>query len=142
MRAETLAEAVAVLEQSHDRLEHAKAQVDLAETWRALGRRTDAREVLTAAGELAAACGSPAVRNRIAEALGALGDRPRREVALGAESLTASERRVASLAIAGRSNRDIAHELFVSPKTVENHLGRVYTKLGIGNRRELAGALG
>jgi DNA-binding CsgD family transcriptional regulator len=63
-------------------------------------------------------------------------------IALGADSLTASERRVASLASSGRSNRDIAQELFVSPKTVENHLGRVYTKLGIGNRRELAGALG
>ena len=130
-----------MLEQSHDRLEHAKALIDQAETWRALGRRTDAREGLTHAADLAAACGAPAVQNRIAEALGALGDRPRRVIALGAESLTASERRVASLAISGRSNRDIAQELFVSPKTVENHLGRVYTKLGIGNRRELAGAL-
>jgi DNA-binding CsgD family transcriptional regulator len=49
---------------------------------------------------------------------------------------------VAGLAVQGRTNRDIAQELFVSPKTVENHLGRVYSKLGIGNRRELAGALG
>ena len=48
---------------------------------------------------------------------------------------------MAGLAVEGRSNRDIAQELFVSPKTVENHLGRVYSKLGIGNRRELAGAL-
>ena len=90
---------------------------------------------------MAEACGSPAVRDRIAAALEAIGDRPRRTIALGAESLTASERRVASLAVEGRSNRDIAQELFVSPKTVENHLGRVYSKLGIGNRRELAGAL-
>ena len=81
------------------------------------------------------------MQDRVAEALEALGDRPAR-VSLGAESLTASERRVASLAVDGRSNRDIAQELFVSPKTVENHLGRVYTKLGITSRRELAGALG
>lgn len=141
VRAERLAEAVAVLERAHDRLERTKALVDQAETWRALGRRTDAREALNRAAEMAAACGSPAVKERIAQALAALGDRPRRDVALGVDSLTASERRVASLAVSGRSNRDIAQELFVSPKTVENHLGRVYTKLGIGNRRELAGVL-
>jgi len=56
----------------------------------------------------------------------------------GAESLTASERRVAQMATEGRSNRDIAQELFVSPKTIENHLGRVYVKLGISGRRQLA----
>jgi DNA-binding CsgD family transcriptional regulator len=59
----------------------------------------------------------------------------------GADSLTASERRIAELASAGRSNRDIAQDLFVSPKTVENHLGRVYMKLAITGRRELAAAL-
>jgi DNA-binding CsgD family transcriptional regulator len=48
---------------------------------------------------------------------------------------------VAELAGAGRSNRDIAQDLFVSPKTVENHLGRVYVKLGIAGRRELVHAL-
>jgi DNA-binding CsgD family transcriptional regulator len=141
VRADRLAEALAVLETGQDRLEHAKALTDQAETWRALGRRTDARAGLNAAAEMVEACGSPAVRNRVAAALEAIGDRPRRAIALGAESLTASERRVASLAVEGRSNRDIAQELFVSPKTVENHLGRVYSKLGIGNRRELAGAL-
>lgn len=141
VRAERLDEAVAVLESAHDRLELAKALTDRAETWRVLGRRTEARAGLGAAAELAEACGSAAVRDRIADALEAIGDRPRRTVALGADALTASERRVATLAVAGRSNRDIAQELFVSPKTVENHLGRVYSKLGIGNRRELAGAL-
>ena len=59
----------------------------------------------------------------------------------GTDSLTASERRIAELASGGRSNRDIAQDLFVSPKTVENHLGRVYMKLGIKGRRELAAAL-
>lgn len=137
-----LAEAVAMLESSPDRLEHAKSLADLAETQRALGRRTESRELLTQAADLAGACGATALQTRIAGALQALGDRPRRVIAPGPESLTASERRVASLAVSGRSNRDIAHELFVSPKTVENHLGRVYTKLGIANRRELAGALG
>lgn len=142
VRAERLGEAIDVLEGAADRLEHTKALVDLAETYRALGRRTDSRAVLDGATELAELCGSPWVRQRCADALEALGDRPRRQVAPGPDALTASERRVAGLAVVGRSNRDIAHELFVSPKTVENHLGRVYTKLGISSRRELASALG
>ena len=57
------------------------------------------------------------------------------------DELTASERRIAEFAAAGRTNREIAAELFITPKTVENHLTRVYGKLGIGSRRELTGAL-
>jgi DNA-binding CsgD family transcriptional regulator len=140
-RVETLTEAVAVLEKSPARLELARALVDLGEAYRVVGRRTDARDTLAQGGELAAACGSAVVRQRAAEALQALGDRPRALVAPGQDSLTASERRVAGLAVTGRTNRDIAQELFVSPKTVENHLGRIYVKLGITGRRELARAL-
>ena len=67
--------------------------------------------------------------------------RPRREALSGVDSLTPSERRVADLAAAGRTNRDVAQELFVTPKTVEVHLSNAYRKLGIRSRRELAGAL-
>jgi DNA-binding CsgD family transcriptional regulator len=140
-RVTTLEEAVVVLEGSPARLELAKALVDLGEAYRVVGRRTDAREALARGGELAATCGSTVVRQRAAEALQALGDRPRTLTSSGQDSLTASERRVAGLAVSGRTNRDIAHELFVSPKTVENHLGRIYVKLGITGRRELARAL-
>ncbi|WP_405059485.1 AAA family ATPase [Kribbella sp. NBC_01505] len=140
-RVETLTEAVAVLERSPARLELARALVDLGEAYRVVGRRTDARETLNRGGELAAACGAVVLRTRVAEVLQALGDRPRALVAPGQDSLTASERRVAGLAVTGRSNRDIAQELFVSPKTVENHLGRIYIKLGITGRRELGRAL-
>ena len=56
--------------------------------------------------------------------------------------LTASERRVAELAATGMTNRDIASTLFISPKTVEQNLGRVYRKLGIKNRAALGGRLG
>jgi DNA-binding CsgD family transcriptional regulator len=59
----------------------------------------------------------------------------------GAEALTPSERRVAELAAEGRGNQEIAQTLFVTAKTVENHLGRAYRKLGISSRRELAAAL-
>ncbi len=57
------------------------------------------------------------------------------------EQLTASERRVAELAAEGRSNPEIAQALFVTRKTVETHLGRVYRKLDIAGRRELAHAM-
>jgi ATP/maltotriose-dependent transcriptional regulator MalT len=56
--------------------------------------------------------------------------------------LTASEQRVAELAATGMTNRDIASTLFISPKTVEQNLGRVYRKLGIKNRAALGGKLG
>jgi ATP/maltotriose-dependent transcriptional regulator MalT len=60
----------------------------------------------------------------------------------GLEQLTASERRVAELAAKGNSNPQIAQTLFVSRKTVETHLGRIYSKLEIAGRAELARALG
>ena len=68
------------------------------------------------------------------------GRRAARTAALtGARSLTASERRVAELAAGGATNREIAQALFVTPKTVEVHLGNAYRKLGIASRRDLPG---
>jgi DNA-binding CsgD family transcriptional regulator len=58
------------------------------------------------------------------------------------EALTPSELRVARLAADGRSNREIAHELYVTLKTIEGHLARAYTKLGISGRGQLSEALG
>jgi DNA-binding CsgD family transcriptional regulator len=57
------------------------------------------------------------------------------------EALTPSELRVARLAAEGRSNREIAHELYVTLKTIEGHLGRAYAKLGIEGRVQLREAL-
>ena len=57
------------------------------------------------------------------------------------EALTASELRVARLAADGRSNTDIAQELYVTVKTVETHLGHVYRKLGITGRGKLVHVL-
>jgi DNA-binding NarL/FixJ family response regulator len=72
----------------------------------------------------------------------ATGARPRTTALQGVESLTASERRVAALAAEGKSNRDIAQELYVTPKTVEVHLSSAYRKLRISSRRELGGVIG
>jgi DNA-binding CsgD family transcriptional regulator len=140
-RIERLDEAIAVLEGSHARFELAAALTDLGEALRVVKRRRDAREVLLRAAELAGECGARPLRQRAADALASIGDRPRELMFSGLEGLTASERRVAELASTGRSNREIAQELFVTPKTVENHLGRVYVKLGIGSRRELSTSL-
>ena len=60
----------------------------------------------------------------------------------GLDALTASERRVAQMAAADLSNKEIAQALFVTVKTVESHLGRVYRKLAVGSRKELSAALG
>ena len=66
---------------------------------------------------------------------------PRREALSGPEPLTPSQRRVAELAAEGRSNRDIAQPLYVTPKTVEVHLTSIYRKLGISTRATLPRAL-
>ena len=74
--------------------------------------------------------------------LRATGARPRRAWRTGAEALTPGELRVVRLAAEGRTNREIAHELYVTLKTVEGHLSRAYTKLGIAGRAQLPEALG
>ena len=71
---------------------------------------------------------------RAREELKATGARPRREWRTGVEALTPSELRIVRLAAEGRTNREIAHELYVTLKTVEGHLSRAYTKLGIEGR--------
>ncbi|MDQ3647646.1 MAG: helix-turn-helix transcriptional regulator [Actinomycetota bacterium] len=91
--------------------------------------------------ELAERCGASALLERARTELIATGARPRRSVRTGVDALTASERRVASLAADGRTNRDIAQELFVTPKTVEVHLSHTYRKLAIRSRSQLAAAL-
>ncbi|MEO6495981.1 MAG: helix-turn-helix transcriptional regulator, partial [Solirubrobacteraceae bacterium] len=69
------------------------------------------------------------------------GARPRALMVVGRDSLTASESRIAQMAADGLANREIAQTLFVTSRTVENHLARSYIKLGIHSRAELANAL-
>jgi DNA-binding CsgD family transcriptional regulator len=90
---------------------------------------------------MATRAGAGALVEQARVELQATGARPRSVVLSGADSLTPSERRVAQLAAAGRSNRDIAQALFVTPKTVEVHLGNAYRKLGIRSRMQLRDAL-
>ncbi|MGZ4306406.1 MAG: helix-turn-helix transcriptional regulator [Solirubrobacteraceae bacterium] len=137
-----LREAVSVAEASPARLEHAKALVALGSALRRAGERSESREPLRRGFELATRCGAESLANSARAELHSAGARPRREALSGPESLTPSERRVADLAAEGRSNRDIAQTLFVTPKTVEVHLTSTYRKLGISARVALSAALG
>lgn len=136
-----LEDAERVLAAAPGRLEHAHCLVDLGVALRHDGRRSEAREPLRRGLEMARRCGAePLVRRAHGELLVA-GARPRRLMFSGVESLTPSERRVAEMAANGQTNRQIAQALFVTPKTVENQLGRVYVKLGISSRTALPEAL-
>ena len=140
-RAAGLAAAVASLDGTPWRLELARARCDLGAELRRAGSRREARAQLEAAMGLAHACGATPLAERAADELRASGARPRRRAITGMDALTPSEERVARLAAAGRTNRDIAQELFITLATVETHLTRSYRKLGVPGREELAGAL-
>jgi DNA-binding CsgD family transcriptional regulator len=136
-----LEEAVAVLTGSPAKLEHAKARTDLGAALRRANRRSEAREQLRHALELATICGALPLAARAETELLATGARPRRIALSGLESLTPSERRFAEMAAEGPTNREIAQALFVTPRTVEVHLSSVYRKLGIRSRSQLSTAL-
>jgi DNA-binding NarL/FixJ family response regulator len=81
--------------------------------------------------ELAHRFGAERLLERAQDELRAAGARPRRPARTGVAALTPSEHRVARMAAEGRSNAEIAQELFVSLKTVETHLSHVYKKLAL-----------
>jgi DNA-binding CsgD family transcriptional regulator len=138
---ELLGESVTVLRRSPARLERAHSLTELGAALRRAGRRAGARDVLGEALDLAAGCGARALTARAREELKSAGARPRRTWRTGFEALTPGELRIVGLAAEGRSNREIAHELYVTLKTVEAHLTRAYAKLGIEGRRQLEGVL-
>jgi DNA-binding CsgD family transcriptional regulator/tetratricopeptide (TPR) repeat protein len=137
-----LREAVAVLQPSPARLEHARASVDLGAALRRGGHRTEAREHLSLGLDVAVRCGATALAERARRELAAAGARPRRADAEGVDALTPSQRRVAELAAAGRTNRQIARELFISTKTVEAHVHAVLRTLQVESRTQLGGVEG
>jgi DNA-binding NarL/FixJ family response regulator len=138
---ELLGESVAALRCSRALLERAHSLAELGAALRRAGQRAAAREPLAEALDLAARCGARPLAARARDELKATGARPRRAWRTGVEALTPSELRVARLAAGGRSNREIAHELYVTLKTIEGHLARAYAKLEIDGRGQLADAL-
>jgi DNA-binding CsgD family transcriptional regulator len=138
---ELLEEAVSVLGESAAALERARALVDLGAAMRREARRTEGRKHLQAGRELAHALGAVPLEERATLELRAAGARPRALMVTGRDSLTASEARIAQMAADGMANREIAQALFVSSRTVENHLARIYQKLGIHSRNKLGSAM-
>jgi class 3 adenylate cyclase/DNA-binding CsgD family transcriptional regulator len=140
-RLELLREAADVIDGSPAKLERAQVLGAYGSAMRRSGKRAEARDVLRQALELAHLSGAAALESTIREEIHATGGRPRRTALTGLDALTPSEQRVARLAAAGRTNREIAEELFVTLKTVEMHLASGYRKLGIGSRTQLPAAL-
>ena len=133
--------AVAVLECTPARLELARASIELGAALRRARRPREARAALVRGSDLAHACGADALSARARSELLSVGARPRRAAFSGVSSLTFSELRVARLAAAGMTNRQIAHELTVSAKTVSGQLAAVYRKLDVHDRAALAAAM-
>jgi DNA-binding CsgD family transcriptional regulator len=136
-RVELLREAVQVLDPSPVRLEAAKALLNLGTALLAMGDETEARSALRRAAHLASLCGADTLVEAATVELHAAGCRPRRAALTGWTALTPAELRVAELAASGATNTEIARRLYVSEKTVEGHLGKVYRKLGVHSRRKL-----
>jgi DNA-binding CsgD family transcriptional regulator len=137
-----LTEAAELAESTPRRPVTARVLASYGAALRRANRVSEARDVLYRAVDLAGEMGMARVLEHARQELVLAGGRPRRTRSSGPESLTDAQRQVARLAVAGRSNRQIAEELFVTIKTVETHLGAVYRKLGITTRDGLAGVLG
>jgi DNA-binding NarL/FixJ family response regulator len=116
---ELLTEAVTVLRSAPAPLELARALTELGAAHRRAGARTTAREILREGLDLAHATGGLAVAERARRELVVAGGKPRRDAVRGRDALTPGELRVAQLAAAGQTNRQIAQALFVTQRTVE-----------------------
>jgi DNA-binding CsgD family transcriptional regulator len=141
-------DSIKLLEHSAAALENTPMQLELAHSlteWgaalRRAGARTAARDPLRRALDLAARCGATPLAQRARDEALAAGARPRRPWTSGVHALTPSELRVARLAAQGMSNRDIAQALFITTKTVSDHLTSAYRKLNISSRDQLAAAM-
>ena len=134
-------EALERLGRTRVRGELARAHLLYGEWLRRQARRVDAREQLRTGHEMLVTMGMEAFAERARRELVATGETVRKRRDDTRDELTPQEQQIARLARDGLSNSEIAAQLFLSPRTVEWHLGKVFTKLGITSRRGLDGAL-
>ena len=134
-------EAIERLGRTRMRPAAARAHLLYGEWLRRENRRLDARAELRTAHGLFTTMGIEAFAERARRELLATGDTVRKRTVETVSELTAQEAHIARLAVDGRTNAEIGAQLFLSTRTVEWHLGKVYTKLGVGSRRELRRAL-
>jgi DNA-binding CsgD family transcriptional regulator/tetratricopeptide (TPR) repeat protein len=134
-------EAIERLGRTRLRPELARAHLLYGEWLRREKRRADAREQLRTAHEMLVAIGAGAFAERSRSELAAAGETVRQHAVEARTELTAQEASIARLAVEGRTNPEIGAQLFISARTVEWHLHKVFAKLGVGSRRELRRAL-
>jgi DNA-binding CsgD family transcriptional regulator/tetratricopeptide (TPR) repeat protein len=134
-------EAIKRLGRSRLRPELARAHLLYGEWLRRENRRVDARAQLRTAHDLSMTIGMEAFAERARGELLATGERVRKRTVETRDELTPQELQIARLARDGLSNPEIGARLFLSPRTVEWHLRKVFAKLGIRSRHELANAL-
>ena len=129
--------AIVHLGRSQARVDLARAHLLYGEWLRRENRRVDAREQLHRAHRMLSAMGAEAFAERARRELLATGETVRRRTVETDRDLTAQERQIALRARDGHTNTEIGTELFLSPRTVEWHLRKVFAKLGITSRRQL-----
>jgi DNA-binding CsgD family transcriptional regulator/tetratricopeptide (TPR) repeat protein len=134
-------EAIDRLGRTRLRPELARAHLLYGEWLRRENRRADARAQLRTAHEMLAAIGAEAFAERARHELLATGETVRKRTAETFDVLSPQEAHIARLARDGHTNQEIGAQLFLSARTVEWHLRKVFSKLGIGSRRELRQAL-
>jgi DNA-binding CsgD family transcriptional regulator len=134
-------EAIARLGRTRLRPELARGHLVYGEWLRRAGRLVDGREQLRTAHDMFAAIGMEAFAERARLELIATGGKVPRRSSEVRDQLTPQEEQIARLAGDGLSNPEIAAQLFLSARTVEWHLRKIFAKLGIGSRRELGTAL-
>jgi DNA-binding CsgD family transcriptional regulator len=134
-------EAIDRLGRTKLRPELARAHLLYGEWLRREGRRTDAREQLREAYEMLTVMGVEGFAGRARRELLATGENVRKRRVETTGDLTAQEVQIARLARDGLSNPEISTQLFLSPRTIEWHLRKVFVKLGISSRKQLRGAL-
>ncbi|MFL6097252.1 MAG: ATP-binding protein [Blastococcus sp.] len=130
-------EAIERLGRTRIRLDLARARLRYGEWLRRQGRRVDARVQLRTAHDAFTSMGADAFADRVRHELVATGETVRRRTEETREALTAQEGHIARLAADGLTNPEIAARLYLSPRTVEWHLRKVFTKVGVSTRRQL-----
>ena len=130
-------EAVERLGRTRMRMELARAHLLYGEWLRRENRRVQAREQLRAAYDMFISFGADAFAERTRRELLATGEKVRKRSDETRGQLTAQEEQIARLASDGQTNQEIGAQLFLSPRTVEWHLHKVFTKLGVGSRMQL-----
>ena len=135
-------ESIDRLGRTRVRLELARSHLVYGEWLRRENRRIDAREQLRTAHDMLATMGVEAFAGRAGRELLATGESVRKRSVETRDELTAQEAQIARLARDGLSNPEIGTRLFISPRTVEYHLHKVFGKVGISSRNQLHRALG